>query len=141
METDGVLAEINLEAFTECIGGQIEEVLKKNEKSHEKKMMNQVSELKKLANTIKLEELLSYKKLGYGQFGSVYLVRHKSHEQFFALKCISKQQVVEQSLEKHIQVLEILRIFFNKTLIARESSIGNSEFPLHYAVYKDIQGQ
>ena len=27
-------------------------------------MMNQVSELKKLANTIKLEELLSYKKLG-----------------------------------------------------------------------------
>jgi len=35
METDGVLAEINLEAFTECIGGQIEEVLKKNEKSHE----------------------------------------------------------------------------------------------------------
>jgi len=26
--------------------------------------MNQVSELKKLANTIKLEELLSYKKLG-----------------------------------------------------------------------------
>ena len=35
METDGVLAEINLEAFTECIGGQIEEVLKRNEKSHE----------------------------------------------------------------------------------------------------------
>lgn len=115
METDGVLAEINLEAFTECIGGQIEEVLKKNEKSHEKKMMNQVSELKKLANTIKLEELLSYKKLGYGQFGSVYLTRHKSHEQFFALKCISKQQVVEQSLEKHIQVILYRVIQYIKT--------------------------
>ena len=78
--------------------------------------MNQVSELKKLATNIKLEELVFYKKLGFGQFGSVYLVRHRSHEQFFALKCVSKQQVVEQSLEKHLQqergVLEVINFPF-----------------------------
>jgi hypothetical protein len=35
METDGVLAEISTESFQECIGGTLEEVLKKNEKAHE----------------------------------------------------------------------------------------------------------
>lgn len=39
METDGVIAEINNENFTECIGGTIEEKIKENEKNHEKKMM------------------------------------------------------------------------------------------------------
>lgn len=67
-------------------------------------MINVASDLKKIAGKIKLEELIFYRKLGYGQFGSVYLVREKNHEQFFALKSISKQQIVEGSLEKHIQV-------------------------------------
>ena len=35
METDGVLAEITSESFTECIGGPLEEILKKNDKIHE----------------------------------------------------------------------------------------------------------
>jgi len=38
METDGVIAEITSENFTECIGGTIEEIIKNNEKTHEKKM-------------------------------------------------------------------------------------------------------
>jgi len=80
-------------------------------------MMTQVSELKKLAKDVQLDELIFYKKLGknnfdkkmikikgYGQFGSVYLVKHHTSSEFFALKCVSKQQVVEQSLEKHLQV-------------------------------------
>lgn len=70
-------------------------------------MMNQVSELKKLGDLVKLDELIFYKKLGYGQFGSVYMVKHKSCDTFFALKCVSKQQVVEQSLEKHLQVINL----------------------------------
>jgi len=38
METDGVIAEITSENFTECIGGTINEVIASNEKNHEKKM-------------------------------------------------------------------------------------------------------
>lgn len=37
METDGVLAEITSESFQDCIGGPLEEILKKNEKIHEVK--------------------------------------------------------------------------------------------------------
>jgi len=35
MDSDGVLAELTLENFNKCIGGSYEEVIKKNEKSHE----------------------------------------------------------------------------------------------------------
>lgn len=41
---------------------------------------------------------------GVGQFGNVYLVKAKYNSQPYALKCISKQQVIEQNLEKHFQV-------------------------------------
>lgn len=38
METDGVIAEITSDNFTDCIGGDLEEVIKKNEKMLEKKL-------------------------------------------------------------------------------------------------------
>ena len=104
MESDGVVAEISIETFNKCIGGNYEDIIKKNEKSHEKKMMNITSALKEIGKSVKLEDLVFYKKLGFGQFGSVYLVRVKGNDQFFALKCVSKQQVVEQRLEKHLMV-------------------------------------
>ena len=69
-------------------------------------MMNMDSTLKKMGAKIHLEDLIYYKKLGAGQFGSVYLVREKNQDQFYALKCVSKQQVVEQNLESHLQVLK-----------------------------------
>lgn len=68
-------------------------------------MMTQVSEIKNLASQIKLEELAAYKKLGFGQFGSVFLVRQKGINNFFALKSVLKSQVYEQGLEKYILVI------------------------------------
>lgn len=59
---------------------------------------------KKEAQNIKLTELFLIKKLGVGQFGNVYLVRAKYNGNLYALKCIAKQQVIEQNLEKHFQV-------------------------------------
>jgi cGMP-dependent protein kinase len=38
METDGVIAEISSDNFNECINGNIEEVIKNNEKNHEKRL-------------------------------------------------------------------------------------------------------
>jgi len=121
MKGDGLLAEISLQEFTNVIGGSMEDALLKNEKSHEKKMMNLESALKQEAAGIKLEDLVSYKKLGFGQFGSVFLVKAKGVQPFFALKSVSKAQVYEQGLEKYIlqekTVLEALNFPFIMQLV------------------------
>ena len=123
MDSEGVLSEILFSTFEKAIGGHFEEVLKKNEHSHEvcifffqlgalififytkKRMVNMVSELRESAKNVKLEDLVYYKKLGSGMFGSVFLVKEKEgNDRFYALKCVSKQQVIEQHLERHLQV-------------------------------------
>ncbi len=62
--------------------------------------------------SLKLEDMIMIKKLGFGQFGSVYLVRNRENRKFYALKCISKLQILEQNLERLLQqeksVLEIV---------------------------------
>ena len=67
-------------------------------------MMSQASELKNQSIIIKLEDLIFHKRLGAGQFGAVYMVKVKQSYQLFALKCVSKQIVMDQCLEKHLVV-------------------------------------
>lgn len=61
---------------------------------------------------LKLPDMIMIKKLGFGQFGCVYLVRNRENRKLYALKCISKLQILEQNLERHLQqeksVLEIV---------------------------------
>lgn len=54
------------------------------------------------ASHIKVEDLYLIKKLGQGQFGWVYLVKHRELDRVFALKSVSKASIIEQNLEKHI---------------------------------------
>ncbi|KAL4499727.1 hypothetical protein ABPG72_017267 [Tetrahymena utriculariae] len=114
MKTDGVISSISYKTFQKCIGGDIEKVIKANEDSHEKKMAN--LEDKKDYSHIKLDHLIFIKKLGFGQFGSVYLVRNKDTGALYALKSVSKAQIIEQNLEKHLlqekQVLETVNFTF-----------------------------
>jgi cGMP-dependent protein kinase len=102
MQSEGVIGELSYKSLSDIIGGPIEAAIKKSETSHEKKMMNHVSELKAKASGLKLEELIVYKKLGAGQFGSVYLVRTKGIDQFFGLKSIEKEKIVSNGLETHL---------------------------------------
>ena len=95
LETDGVIAEISSENFTECIGGLIEDIIKTNEKNHEKKMMRVDPKKREEARNIKLDQLVTIKTLAYGQFGPVYLVKAKHDLQLYALKSFNKIQISE----------------------------------------------
>lgn len=48
--------------------------------------------------------MIYYKTLGSGHFAKVYLVRDKNFPYLFALKCVSKDQIIEERLENIIQV-------------------------------------
>lgn len=84
--------------------------MKRNEKGHERTILsmsaNNPAQAKQLESiNIKLACLIMIKKLGFGQFGSVYLVKNKETSKMYALKCISKQQVLEQNLESMIFIV------------------------------------
>lgn len=85
---EAVLSMISLKQFHNCIGGDIESVIKKNVDSHEVKMRRE--NLKLDYSYINLVDLIYIKKLGVGQFGSVYLVQRSNTKELFALKCVSK---------------------------------------------------
>ena len=62
---------------------------------------------------IKLESLIHVRKLGEGQFGKVFLVKEsQTSNNLYALKCIKKNEVVENKMEKIIlsekHILEIV---------------------------------
>ena len=79
-----------------------------------------------------LKDLIFIRKLGEGQFGHVYLVSDKTKDGLYALKAISKYQIIEQNLEKHTRV----RLIPYKTKIARKNCIVDVQFP---SSHKDVQ--
>ncbi|CAD8190962.1 unnamed protein product [Paramecium octaurelia] len=97
-----ILAEIDFKRFEEVIGGALDQVINKNQKISEKHKKQESQ--KHDYSHLKLEEFISLKKLGQGQFGNVYLVKNPKDNptHFYALKCISKAQIVDQHLEKHL---------------------------------------
>ncbi|KAM3132197.1 hypothetical protein pb186bvf_015657 [Paramecium bursaria] len=100
MVGDGVLATIPFAKLFQILGGDLETALKKNENGHEKKIQQLGDRAD--ASHIKVEDLIFIKKLGQGQFGWVYLVKHKEIDKAYALKSVSKGSIIEQNLEKHI---------------------------------------
>lgn len=78
------------------------------------------SNIKKKFENMKLSDFLFIKKLGEGQFGHVFLVKHRTENELYALKGISKHQIAEQKLEKHTKqekdVLEMINYPFLMTM-------------------------
>lgn len=52
---------------------------------------------------IDLADLHLLRKLGEGQFGKVYLVENKKNNHKYALKCIEKNTIIQNKMEKFIQ--------------------------------------
>ena len=72
-------------------------------------MLDDNKDFRKIVEKMTLNDLIFIKKLGEGQFGNVFLVKEPRSGELYALKAISKHQIVEQSLERHtLQEKEVL---------------------------------
>lgn len=98
-EGTGMLAIINIEELQKILGKSLHEI---NQKSyaltHEKLMVQEAK--KQDCSHLFLEKMLFLKKLGEGQFGKVFLVKDSETGQHYAIKCISKQSVIENKMEQ-----------------------------------------
>ncbi|KAL4507522.1 hypothetical protein ABPG73_012210 [Tetrahymena malaccensis] len=97
-----ITGSIKIEKLVNLFGESPFDVINKNKQVKEQSAIEE-SNLKSQVSNMKLSDLIVIKKLGFGQFGSVFLVKEKGKKKLYGLKCVSKAQVVEQSLEKHIQ--------------------------------------
>lgn len=71
----------------------------------------------------------------------MYLVRPKNKKELYALKGVSKQQVLEQKLEKHVQVFlnaKVLKHIINNNDLARKNCSYICQLPIHYELHSDI---
>lgn len=63
MVQNGRLGVLTFKEFSECIGGELEDVMVKNEHGHEAKYIKKNAEKQK-ADHLKLEDMIHVKKLG-----------------------------------------------------------------------------
>lgn len=110
-QRDTEVSVIDVSRFQTIIGLNLEEVFAKNLNSHEIKMLNDDKRFREKVAGMKLHELVFIKRLGEGQFGKVLLVKGKDKEDIYALKAISKKQIMSENLEKHtLQEREVLNL-------------------------------
>ncbi|CAD8129448.1 unnamed protein product [Paramecium sonneborni] len=115
MKSDGFISQIQIKVFFEIIGDNLKEIYQQQKIAH-------INNIK-----IKLEELISIKILGQGDFTNIYLVHNKSENKNYSLKCISKAQIIKQNLERHLDQQK------------QVSQIANFPLIIHY--YKSFKDQ
>jgi len=115
---NSIISEISSEVLEEVLGNKLSNILKKNLNSHEKKINYSLIVKKQCLVDVELQDLTFIKRLGnceeiwckikmfsgFGNYGSVYLVKQKKFSRFFALKAIFKQRIMENRIEKHLKV-------------------------------------
>lgn len=112
VESGGAEASIiDVSRFQQIIGPNLEIVFANNLNSHEIKMMDDGKQYREKVANLQLKDLIFIKKLGEGQFGQVLLVKGTGPNDYYALKAISKKQIIAENLEKHIlQEREVLQL-------------------------------
>ena len=128
MKTAGKISKLTVNQLWSIVGNKtLETVLKNNEQSHEKRMGTVDTAFRSKVSDMTLQDLIFIKKLGEGQFGHVFLVYSKMTNGYYALKAISKTQIVEQNLEKHtVQEKGVLQLV---------------NFPLIIKMYRTFQDE
>lgn len=112
MKQRGVIGEIKIETMERFLNGTLEECIARNEKAIHKKgtMIGTTKPMAQLITKFDLNDFIFLKKIGEGQFGTVFVVKDRNTNKLHALKAISISQVNDDGLEKHIIVAELYSV-------------------------------
>ncbi len=94
---NSILGEIKIELVQTLIGGEIQEVIKKNKARRAKILKQDNSKNISRGNDLDLDELIHIKKVKDGQFGPIHLVveeplqKNDKELKTFVIKCIDKK--------------------------------------------------
>lgn len=107
MKVKGVIGEIKVETMERFLNGTLEECIARNERAIHKKgtMVATSKPVTQLITKCDLNDFVFLKKIGEGQFGTVFVVKDRNTSKLFALKAISISQINDDGLEKHIIVV------------------------------------
>lgn len=81
---------------------------------------------------VKLKDIIVLKHLGAGQFGSVFLVKMEGSSNLYALKCIRKEQVVSQHLEKYVREEKKIMEYCKYLFIMRYFRSFQDDYYIHF---------
>eukprot|EP01017_Pseudomicrothorax_dubius_P018366 TRINITY_DN2034_c0_g3_i3.p1 TRINITY_DN2034_c0_g3~~TRINITY_DN2034_c0_g3_i3.p1 ORF type:complete len:734 (-),score=140.48 TRINITY_DN2034_c0_g3_i3:35-2236(-) len=99
-----VLAGLTSNRFQEALG-DIHKLIENHEKHRarvSKARQLTIARVAQASSEVTLDSLILIKKLGAGHFGNVYLVYASVNQNLYAIKCISKEQTVEDGMERHV---------------------------------------
>ncbi|CAD8115157.1 unnamed protein product [Paramecium sonneborni] len=105
------LSVLPFKQFFECIGGELETVVKKNK---DRAGSSSLLEKRQKSNysLLTLEDFIGLQLLGEGTFGNAYLVKDIPQQNLHVMKCVPKVNIIASNTERHIknekQALELL---------------------------------
>ncbi|CAD8196555.1 unnamed protein product [Paramecium pentaurelia] len=105
------LSELPFKQFFECIGGELETVVKKNK---DRAGSSSLLEKRQKSNysLLTLEDFIGLQLLGEGTFGNAYLVKDIPQQNLHVMKCVPKVNIIANNTERHIknekQALDLL---------------------------------
>lgn len=135
------LLKLDKAAF-DLLLGPLQEIFDEREKSYEKKKETPGKAIGTyLRNDIPFEELETLGTLGKGSFGHVTLVKWPKEGKSFALKAVSKQQIVETRQQGHILSEKNALASLNHPLIIKLYSTFKDKNMLYFLLEPSLGGE
>jgi len=130
------LLKLDATAFNQLLG-PLEEILKKQVESYEKVDDEEIH----LDNDIAMTDLQVVGVLGKGSFGTVQLVRHKDNALPYALKSVSKAQIVETRQQGHVMNEKKVMASLKHPFITRLHATYKSSNRLYFLLEPSMGGE
>lgn len=138
--TDVNLLKLDRNAFALLLG-PLEDIMKKNIERYERKEPAQKEEAPSNSDKVEFNNLHVMGTLGKGSFGHVQLVQDKTTGKTYALKAVSKAQIVQTGQQGHIMSEKRVMAVMKHPFLVRLFATYNSRDRLYFLLEPSLGGE